>query len=128
MSNLFLIMENLITREFDNEFQKIYGLNSYPWVGKFYKNSNRRILIVGESHYLKPDNPNTSGFELTRECIFESPINEEWHNRTYKSINKVLCNEKLVDNKALWEKIAYYNFIPRIMVTNNDRPSDDEFI
>lgn len=36
----------------DENFNKIDGLNWLPWVGKEYFDSERRILIVGESHYL----------------------------------------------------------------------------
>lgn len=121
-------MEELISREFDNEFKKISGLNLFPWVGKEYQESNRRILIVGESHYLNEDNPDDSGSEMTRNCIYECPVNEEWYNKTYMTINKVLCSDRLINNELLWQKIAYYNFIPRIMNTNDERPTDDEFI
>ena len=37
----------------DNQFDQIEGLSWYPWVGHNYMNSERRVLIVAESHYVK---------------------------------------------------------------------------
>ncbi len=41
-----------LDRQLDKEFDKVENLTWYPWVGKDYVNSERKILIIGESHYL----------------------------------------------------------------------------
>jgi len=58
-----------------------------PWIGKSYNEANRKLLIVGESHYKKADSDEkfekifkgaTEDKEFTRKTIYESPICREW--------------------------------------------------
>ncbi len=42
---------NLLDLSKDNALEKIPTLTWLPWIGKDYFNSNKRLLIIGESHY-----------------------------------------------------------------------------
>ena len=49
---------NLCTESFDNEFERVKGLTWFPWIGKNYIDSKRRIMIVAESHYVNDKTTN----------------------------------------------------------------------
>lgn len=46
-------MNYILDNSYDLLFEKIAGLSWNPWVGKDYAEGKRRVLIVGESHYIK---------------------------------------------------------------------------
>ena len=49
-------MEKHIDKSFDKQLEAITNLTWLPWIGKSYNEANRKLLIVGESHYKKADN------------------------------------------------------------------------
>lgn len=117
-------MERLIEKTFDQDLSKIIGLTWLPWIGNNFKNNNRRLLIVGESHYaLGADDAEyqkrfkeaTDDKFLTRECIYESPICGDWRNNTFDNIHRVLLRTNDFDKELLWQQVVFYNFIPRLM-------------
>lgn len=48
-------MNNILDKSLDSQFDKIENLTWFPWVGKGYKCAKRKLLVVGESHYLNED-------------------------------------------------------------------------
>ena len=48
-------MNNILYKSLDSQFDKIENLTWFPWVGKGYKCAKRKLLVVGESHYLNED-------------------------------------------------------------------------
>jgi hypothetical protein len=120
----FKIMDNSIDSSFDKQFELVNNLTWLPWVGKSYTNADRKLLIVGESHYAFADNDidyekkfreATQDKSLTRECIFESPICGDWRNNTFDNIHRVFLETNDFSKSIFWEYIAFYNFIPRLM-------------
>ena len=129
--------------DFDKEFEKIGGLTWLPWVGKDYKNSKKKVLIVGESHYAKDEenkeeylNENTA----TREVIHDYSISMDWgfSNPTIDNLTRAFFNnsdltfaknndENLEKRKKLWKSISFYNFVQRPMLTVEERPSSEDF-
>jgi hypothetical protein len=124
------------TTEFDLQFDKIENLTWYPWIGKDYALSNRRILIVGDSHYTVDDDGNfdeecfknfISDKNTTREYAFDyMKAEKEWNfNRNLR-----LCLLNVDDKtllKPLWSKIAFYEFIQEPMKQRDAKPTEEHY-
>lgn len=128
-------LKSVITTQFDKQFKLIDELAWRPWVGKNYEASESpRILIVGESHYDKPDKKYEFGEtpqswkDYTREIILESCINNDWSASTYENVQRLLHGNSKVDRCRYWSDISYYNIVQRIMDgTKNEQPSTQDF-
>lgn len=107
------------------------GLIWLPWVGKNYDSVARKLLLVGESHYYDEARLAValdSGF--TRLCIEESIFQEWWTNRTYTNAVKAVVGREFVDFKEVWRNIAFFNFIPKVMLKKGElceRPQANDF-
>ena len=117
-------MEHHIDNSFDKDLENVTGLTWLPWVGKDFKENERKLLIVGESHYALADNDEKyqSSFQeiiqnkkFTREIIYESPVSGYWRNNTFDNIHRALLKSNDFDKNCFWEQVAFYNFIPRLM-------------
>lgn len=128
----------LCDKSFDKAFKEVEGLARYPWVGcLFAKNrSNFRPLIIGESHYA------TDGKEFSQEAFVQSKdinftrivvndvINDKcmckptW--KMYDGLLKTFLKVSPEDVKVFWTKVAFYNFIQRVMRSTNEEPSDED--
>jgi hypothetical protein len=132
------------------------GLRWLPWIGKDYRKSIGKILIVGESHYTNEQDLNRvvekkaechGNVLLTREIVAEYPLEgyeAGWlnnagrrNNPTFDNLHRVLLKDDLlqaIDIKRrgrLWEQFAFYNFIQNAMDYGNnrrERPSTDDFL
>ena len=60
-------MNNILDKSLDSQFDKIENLTWFPWVGKGYKCAKRKLLVVGESHYLNEDSDENN--EKRRELL-----------------------------------------------------------
>lgn len=135
-------------RHCDNQYDSTFStlkettkLAWYPWVGRDYASSPSRILVIGESHYVttRDDKPdileNIKEWEndplVTRICVWESNIEDDWYNKTWGNLMRFLVGEnEKVDKTALWEHISYYNFVQRPMNyggTNREQPTGEDF-
>ena len=117
-------MEKHIDKSFDKQLETITNLTWLPWIGKSYNKANRKLLILGESHYKSADSDAqfekifkgaTEDKEFTRKTIYESPICRDWPNNIFDNIHRVFLETNEFRRKLFWEHVAYYNFIPRIM-------------
>lgn len=135
------------TPELDERLVKIKGLTWLPWVGKEYQKSERRVLIVGESHYEKKQEKIETIMRdelLSRAVIYEYAILFDWggqHNPTFDNLNRAFYNDKelafswnteenIENRKQLWKSLAFYNFIQRPMLYNSEvkeRPTSEDF-
>lgn len=94
-------MNNILDKSLDSQFDKIENLTWFPWVGKGYKCAKRKLLVVGESHYLNEDSDENNekrrellirDKEHTRNCLYEVLINKSWSSKTYSNIMEALCD------------------------------------
>lgn len=117
-------MEKHLDKSFDKQLETITNLTWLPWIGKSYNKANRKLLILGESHYKSADSDAqfekifkgaTEDKEFTRKTIYESPICRDWPNNIFDNIHRVFLETNEFRRKLFWEHVAYYNFIPRIM-------------
>lgn len=135
--------DELYSVDYDDRLRLARGLTWLPWVGAAYFNrpEAQRFLIVGESHYVRPEREedlakvieshlNYPGY--TRDIVSECLIYQEWPNRTLDALPKLLFGTGEIDRKRFWSDTAFYNFIQSPMHYNRDgapeRPSWESFV
>lgn len=115
---------------YDEKFLSIEHYNKYPqmlpWIGKYFGEKYKKILFIGESHYLpensqvnigewydlNKNNLNTEEIEYTntRYCLLKNFNN----NSIWKNINQILKNIGIQStSNNLFEFFAFYNFFQR---------------
>ena len=104
----------------------------YPWIGPKYKSSERRLAIVGESHYLPPcvtdknydpekwyaarqedvpDEKDAHSWMNTQTCVENR---HGGHNRTYQTIRTCRIIEEVLTPYGLsFDDIAFFNYVFR---------------
>lgn len=125
---------------FDEAFIQLPGLTWLPWVGGNYASnpSNRRLLIVGESHYCNIEDYKEAAQHIgtlmekrayTRAVIEECPVNNLWRNRTLNRLNMLLAGQSQ-GSAQLWSDLAYYNFVQSPMRYSGvkQRPAWDDWV
>ncbi len=132
----------LCSTALDEAFCQIQGLTWAPWVGKNFlaRPANRRLLVVGESHYVKPVEPaqldtlmadHLKYREYTRDIVSECLIDQDWPNRTLDNVPRLLFQTDDLDRPRLWSDTAFYNFVQTPMHYNREagpeRPSEEQF-
>lgn len=100
-----------------------------PWVGFVYRTGHwlgrRRVLVVGESHYLLHGKGDCK--TLTEETV-------DWfgpgagRNKFFTVLTRLLAGRKMVSDRIrrlLWESVAFYNYV-QVAVGNGPRvrPAD----
>lgn len=129
-----VIDESIVSSKFDTQFEIVEGLTWYPWVGTDYEKSNRRVLIVGESHYNYADtdelvqkyNAETVADKYrTRKVIQFYPIRAYQKNVTYENLHRILFSTTEIDREAFWKSVSFYNFIQRPMDYSKTKPSPE---
>lgn len=137
-------MENSIDTIFDKQFQRIPLMHWLPWVGKDYTKtpSGKKLLIVGESHYVPNDENAEDGYNddtwtrkfISKEGLRQSPLYAgDPINPLIKNTEKTIFNTQnpTDENKQkLWYSSVFFNLIQRLLLSKNkdDRPNDNDFI
>jgi hypothetical protein len=131
------------TDALDVEFARAEGLTWLPWVGEGYISRQRgqRLLIVGESHYVRPKegedlqkviDDHLNYPDYTRDVVAECLIYQAWPNRTLDTLPKLLFGTDQIDRERYWSDTAFYNFIQVPMHYNRqgspERPSLESFV
>lgn len=126
----------------DCHLPEIDGLKWLPWIGKKYFNSEHRLLIVGESHYLIDDKEHPERLkknkeeaeqqDFTRNVIQTFCIENKKPQPTFDNITRCLFGKRTMKKITLemreekWRHLAFYNFVQRLMKTNQKRPTKDD--
>ena len=111
----------LLTQK-DQPLSKIPNLSRLPWVGSEFSNAERRLLIVGESHYtmgktkaeheedlLRHRNP-----DFTRKLIEETQIQNLYKYHLLDNFWQALF-QKQPNKSEVWKHVSFYNFVQRSM-------------
>lgn len=116
----------------DNVFSQVKGLKWLPWIGDNYFSApqDRRLLIVGESHYhdkteqsINANNEPT----FTRDIIEEMGIDQCYYGiKLFPNLHRTLFRNDSFDTAKFWNSVSFYNFIQRPMETNKGRPAWDD--
>jgi len=127
---------NLCNRQFDAAFDKIEGLARYPWVGSKFADSDCRPLILGDSHYA------TDGKDFSQEaleefkdkdstrgvinCVIKDKCKGEKTWNMYEGLLKTFIEVSPNNVKDFCSKVAFYNFIQRVMESPDEIPTDED--
>ena len=119
------IRENCIT-VYDAQLEKIPDIIHLPWIGKEYNNQERRVLIVGESHY--DDEEEAWAIDFTRgiiKCCSECTISE-----TYAMQKNLLITFGIKDEQVarFWRSVAFCNIVQEPMPDRDTRPTYEQFV
>lgn len=128
-------------KSFDADFDRMIDFDHLrwkPWIGAVWKAAERRVLVVGESHYAaKPDTEDVqtrigeweNDVEGTREVVCEVGVSEWYTSRFFGNLHRALLGTDVHGEcrTALWRHLAFCNFIQRPMKDPGERPRQDEF-
>lgn len=100
----------------------ISTLSRLPWVGSEFFDAEKRLLIVGESHYAMGNTK--AGYEedllrhedpfFTRKLIEETQIQNLYKYQLLDNFWQALL-QKQPNKSEVWKHISFYNFIQRSM-------------
>lgn len=106
----------------DEKLMRITKLSWLPWIGSDFLNNEKRLLIVGESHYAlgetvsdfqtdlqRHQNPN-----FTRKLIEETQLQELYSYKLLDNFWQAFLKRQ-PNKKEIWKNIAFYNFVQRSM-------------
>ena len=111
---------------YDELFNEVEGLKWLPWVGLDY--SDNRLLLVGESHYAR--DKDKKEYFLSNKYATVGTVEDVVKGKTwnlFENAHYALIGTNNVDKKALWENVAFYNFIQQPMDTTKGRPSPTDY-
>lgn len=127
---------NLCDTQFDSAFDKIKLLERYPWVGCNFAGSKCRPLIIGDSHYATKnktfsqeaynefeDRHSTRGIVST---VIDDAFNERTTWRMFDKLMKTFLKTSPDNVKKFWSKVAFYNFIQRVMHSSGEKPTAND--
>ena len=112
-------MDQIVEVKYDSQFNQIENLTWYPWVGKDYEDGKRRILIVGESHYIDEDIEDEGKLREqevkvdkyhTRNCLYEVLVDKSWCNRCCRKLHIIILSK---DN---WIIPLHLRNVPILMI------------
>lgn len=87
-----------------------------PWQGRSFTEQDRRLLILGESHY----SDQAEDREFTRQ-LTEEYASGLFNHRFWTQIGQAVTGKRHweIDRRVFWNQIAFYNFVQVIAA---DRP------
>ena len=95
----------------------------HPWVGSGYKDSTRKILLLGDSHYEYEGEPYS---EYTQDIIKYWCFERKQPGRFFTGIIWVLFgNSENLEDK--FSKVAFYNYVQKLMPASRIRPSKADY-
>ena len=117
-----------------------------PWIGENYYNGgnfNKRILVIGNSHYCKYRSSCSSCgvdgycfedsgcYNLTNDVIDLYINRSHWQKWmiTYQKFERALCGYTTdsEDSKDIWNSIAFYNYLQTAVDNWKDEGNDDDY-
>lgn len=112
--------------EYDTLLEKIPEIIHLPWIGNEYSEQERRILIVGDSHYSK--DKEAWGIDFTRGIInqcTELNVSDSWDMQ-----KNLLCIFGITDEQVarFWRSIAFCNMVQEPMPTSGTKPTYEQFV
>ena len=122
-----------MSEQIDKLFSKIEHLKWLPWIGENYFSSNAKLMVLGESHYLcEGDSKEDYGKDFTRSFISQHK-NEGVETKVLRNFEKTILNRDTdehlskVEQLAITDSIVYQVIVQRLLESNDERPSEDDF-
>lgn len=117
----------------DSDFEQIEQLKWLPYIGEDYFSSDKKIMVIGESHY-RDDNQHSIDWNnkptFTRDIHKIIALDKKYERtKVFYFLNRALFrNDERIDTKILWAKLAFYNFVQSSMHTRKSRPNEDDYL
>lgn len=105
---------------------KVATLKWLPWIGQYY--SRTKIVVLGESQYEDEDYWQDDNIDATRILIgkrFSGSRGKLWTN--VEKVFLSMDNPTMEQGNYLWESVAYWNLVQRLMPSRKDRPEYPDF-
>lgn len=113
-----------------------------PWVGKNYKNSSPKIMVMGESAFYWEETEKEDMYAINEECkefnkeIIKChclPESKDKRSKTFTKFIRVLSGQEYdsEENMAYWHNVIFYNYIQGFIGTehhHDKRFLDDELL
>ncbi len=103
-----------------------------PWIGNKYEQgiNNKKVLVLGESHYCA--SPSDVYPQMTTDIItglWDEESEHEGYKNTYTKFERALSGKPLNgrEKEAVWNSIAFYNYVQSPMSEAREKPTADEF-
>ncbi|MDZ4675400.1 MAG: hypothetical protein SGI84_13160 [Gemmatimonadota bacterium] len=102
-----------------------------PWVGESFgaatELGSKRLLLVGESHYLYADEMRYDTPDLTRGVVDDIRTGRQSYPFFTKIRGLVTAAGGLpeLSLQEFWDSVAFINFVPHSLVERGDRPSEE---
>jgi hypothetical protein len=128
------------SKKYDSAFKGSPDLTWYPWIGECYdpRPVDDRILIVGESHYIKAKTEEEAirskerhlgDPTVTREKVKQGMLEQIWDNPTYSKLHSVLSPSKTLNRQSFWGDTCFYNFVQQpLWLETKERPTKQDFL
>lgn len=103
-----------------------------PWVGELYGKGERpRLVVIGESHYYCPPEPEPSGETLraATKGVVEDRIDLGVHGSFFSPVEAILGEDRLqsaAERATFWNERAFFNFVEQ-HVEQGNTPTDAQF-
>lgn len=119
----------------DDRLSQIKGLNWLPWIGENYFQLpvDKRLLIVGESHYLsleklektKEDHSNPA---YTRLVVKDLAIDgNSYKTNFFAPLHRCLFGTNNFDRSTFWGNVSFFNLVQQSMGHKKKRPNKADF-
>ena len=120
---------------FDNELSKIEAMKWRPWIGKKYRSSNQRLVVLGESHYNWGDGEEDcrkaearlGRVDFNRELIEHvHGIGQRTTQRFYRNVERLMfqaSSPAVIETDSFWKSVAYFNLLQVRMENHKARPA-----
>lgn len=120
---------------YDDRFEAA-GLRWLPWVGRTYRASPSRTIVLGESiyDYSKGDvavRERILGKHSLRQRQLAHGIHEKHKSRYLRNFARAFFGKAKVgraDRQLLWQQVVYHNLVPRMMEARGKRPSEQDYL
>ena len=102
-------------------------LQHQPWVGDLFPTTAQRLMVLGESHHGDDQD----------EMNMTIPVVEEWLSgiscpsyRLFTHLAVALTGQdpQKLDRKAVFRRIAFYNYVGKVMPASRVAPTRDDFV
>lgn len=109
-------------KDFNIKCENSQYINFLPYIGDNYYNSNRKILVLGESHYgLQQNNKDrTLTLQVVRDEYLEDRkkgIKNNW-TKCYRNVAAMITGEGFNNSDYIWKEMSFYNFFQEVVGVN----------
>jgi hypothetical protein len=122
--------DDYLDKSFDDELLRL-ELSQLPWIGRDYKQREKRLFVLGESVYAWKDTQGaTKKPRPLRARLFDFGIRRTLKVRYIRSFERTvfLKNASEVQRHKLWGGVVYHNLVNRVLPSRQHRPTEADYL